>query len=316
MPRILNTVEAVREAHQLILKESPHNILVGEGIPDPKGCFGTTLDLHKEFPGQVFDTPISEAGMTGICIGASLLQVKPILIHMRQDFLMYAMDQLVNNAAKWHSMFGGNAGSVPLVIKAFTGRGWGSGHQHSQNFESLLSHIPGLKVVIPSTPYNAKGLLFAAHRDPNPVIILEHRWIHHLKGEVPSGVYEVPIGKANIIRKGNSHIGVITWGINVSESLKHCDPNHSILDLQSLSPIDWDALIAFCEGKIKVEVIADSWQSCNIAYEIAHKLNNYCDEVRVTALNNFYPGSSKALQTDYYAFPCSDVPDKSFVGPF
>lgn len=346
--RILNTVEAVREAHELILANGKENIVIGEGAPDPKCCFGTTRNLHKKFPDQVFDSPVSENGVAGICIGASLQGIKPIFIHMRQDFLLYAMDQIVNNAAKWHSMYGGNGGSVPIVIKAFTGRGWGAGHQHSQNLESLFAHIPGLKVLVPSSPRTAKGLLIAAVNDPNPCLILEDRWIHHLEGEVPEGSYETPIGIPEIVirapkEQNKVSRAIVTWGANVSMAVraaKYLKENHdtgvSVIDLLTLSPINWETDLwrEICCMADSFAIVCNEWEAGSFAQSIARQFYFYEDPPTILALPNFYPSSTPALVKDYYptwqkivawaAYDKSppadglphDIPDKSFVGPF
>ncbi len=335
--RILNTVDAVREAHALILSEGQENILIGEGVPDPKCCFGTTRDLHKKFPGQVFDSPISENGVTGICIGAALNGIKPIHIHMRQDFLLYAFDQIVNNAAKWSSMFGGQGGHVPLVIKAFTGRGWGSGHQHSQNLESIFCHIPGLKVIVPSSPRTAKGLLIAAAHDKNPCIILEDRWIHHLEGEVPEGSYETQIGRAEIVREGKDAV-VIVWGQLVSEAVRAAkileeqyEFSLEVIDLLTISHPDMFTINRSLKKHSRRMVFSNSWANCGLAKSIAFDIHADC----FFSLDNFYPSSSPALTKNYYVnhqtiiewamgfetdslprLEPHDIPDKSFTGPF
>lgn len=337
--RIINTVDAVREAHELLLAESPNNIIIGEGVPDPKCCFGTTRGLIEKFANQVFDSPVSENGIAGVCIGASLHGIKPIFIHMRQDFLLYAMDQIVNNAAKWCSMFGGNGGNVPIVIKAFTGRGWGSGHQHSQNLESIFAHIPGLKVLVPSSPRTAKGLLIAAAHDPNPCIILEDRWIHHLEGDVPEGMYETPIGKAEIVKYGtrakDSYKGncVITWGRMVAEALRAAEYiDLTVIDLLSLSPLDTDILVEWSGGRTLI--VCESWERGGIGPYIQQIATWHEDEACLMPLPNFYPSSTPSLTKDYYPSWRSivrhfnerielppdnlphDIPDKSFTGPF
>lgn len=178
--RTLTFGKAVNEALATALAEDPKAILFGLGTDDPKGIFGTTVGLQQKFGRErVFDMPTSEAGMTGVAIGASLNGIRCIMTHQRLDFFLLTMDQLVNNAAKWHYMFGGKS-SVPITIRLILGRGWGQGPTHSQSLQSWFAHIPGLKVVMPTTPKDAKGLLLASIFDPNPVLFLEHRWLHHL----------------------------------------------------------------------------------------------------------------------------------------
>src|SRR3989344_8027985 len=166
--RQLKYFEAIREAIEQCMEENKNVFIIGEGVPDPKGIFGTTLGLKQKFGDKrVLDMPLSENGLTGVCIGAALTGLRPILTHQRLDFSLLSIDQIINNAANWHYMFGGQL-KVPLVIRMIIGRGWGQGAQHSQNLQALFAHIPGLKVVMPSQPHNAKGLLMASIADPNP----------------------------------------------------------------------------------------------------------------------------------------------------
>ena len=195
--------EAINEALSLAMELDESVICYGLGVPDPKGVFGTTLGLQEKFGDKrVFDMPTAENAMTGVAIGASLYGIRSVITHQRLDFFLLAMDQLVNNAAKWHYMFGGQ-NSVPITIRLIIGRGWGQGPTHSQNLQSIFAHIPGLKVVMPTTSADAKGLLLESIFDDNPVLFLEHRWLHNLEGNVPEGDYRVPIGKAQLLKEGS-----------------------------------------------------------------------------------------------------------------
>lgn len=343
--RNLTCAEAAREAAVQLLMESKDYFVIGEGVPDPKACFGTTAGLADMFPSQVFDMPVSENGMTGVCIGAALGGMKPIIINMRQDFLLYAMDQIVNNAAKWHSMYGGQR-SVPMVIKAFTGRGWGAGHQHAQNLEALFAHIPGLKVVCSSRAVNAKGLLISAARDPNPVLILEHRWIHNIEGDVPEEMYETPIGKAEILREGQD-MTLVTWGYQVHEAKKACDFLETagfsveLIDLLTLRPMDTETILNSVYKTGSLLVVDEAWKAGSFASEImAMVAENSHDLMFNQRLCNpsFYPSSTPSLIKNYYPTAASivqrvngltgikadipptselhDIPDPSFKGPF
>lgn len=339
--RVISAAEAAREATEQLLAADKSVIVIGEGVPDPKACFGTTTGLREKFPDQVFDSPVSENGVTGVCIGAALNGLRPIHIHMRQDFLLYAMDQIVNNAAKWHSMFGGNGGSVPIVIKAFTGRGWGAGHQHAQNLESMFAHVPGLKVVVPSTARNAKGLLIAAARDANPVMILESRWIHHTTGNVPKEMFETEIGKAEVWHAhDHPDITIVSWGQTVLECHKAClalskvGVAAELLDLQSLRPWDSAAVGRSFQKSGKMLVVQDAWFDGAFAHTIAGAFPG----AFALTNDNCYPSSSPALTRNYYPHAklvaetvaallgadipvveepeFHDIPDKSFTGPF
>src|SRR3954447_19337170 len=195
--------EAIRDALTVALAADPAAIVFGLGTDDPKGIFGTTLGLRQQFGGErVFDVPTSENALTGFAVGAALNGLRPVFAHQRLDFALLSMDQLVNNAAKWHFMFGGRR-SVPITIRMILGRGWGQGPTHSQNLQAWFAHVPGLKVVMPSTAEDAKGLLLSSIFDDDPVVFLEHRWLHNVRGDVPEGDIRVPLGKARVLREGN-----------------------------------------------------------------------------------------------------------------
>ena len=177
--------EAIREATVQAMDGDDTVLALGLGVTDPKGVFGTTLGLKERFGEErAYDIPVSENAVTGICVGLAISGFRPILSHQRADFMLMSMDQIINNVAKWNYMFGGQD-SVPLVIRTIVGRGWGQGPQHSQNFQAMFAQVPGLKVVSPTTPYQAKGLMAAAIEDPDPVIFVEHRWLHGQVGDVP-----------------------------------------------------------------------------------------------------------------------------------
>ena len=199
---VMTFAEAINQALTVAMTQDPNVVCYGLGVDDPKGVFGTTLGLQEKFgPERVFDIPTSENAMTGIGIGAALYGLRPVMVHQRLDFALLSMDQLVNNAAKWRFMFGGHRG-VPLTVRMVLGRGWGQGPTHSQNLQAWFAHVPGLKVVMPSTADDAKGLLLSSIFDDNPVVFLEHRWLHNVEGVVPEGDHRGPIGKARRLPEG------------------------------------------------------------------------------------------------------------------
>src|ERR1700731_2690383 len=201
--RLLSYVDAVREATDLEMARDPAVILFGLDVDDPRAIQGTTRGLVEKYgPERVFGTPLSEDAMSGAAVGMALAGLRPIHIHIRMDFLMLAMNQLVNVAAKSRYMYGGQV-SVPLVVRAMIGKSWGQGAQHSQGLYSFFMHVPGLKVAAPATPYDAKGCLSAAIRDDNPVLYVEHRLLHFHQGPVPEGGYTVPPGKARVTAPGS-----------------------------------------------------------------------------------------------------------------
>ena len=177
-------------------------VLMGLGVTDPKGIFGTTKGLNKIFGNKrVLETPTSENAITGIAVGAAIEGLRPIITHQRVEFSLLSMEQIINQAAKWYFLSGGKY-KVPIVIRLIIGKGWGQGPQHSQSLETLFSHIPGLKVVSPSNAYDAKGLLASSIKDNHPVIFFEHRWLHNIEEKVPRKLFTVPIGKAKVLQKG------------------------------------------------------------------------------------------------------------------
>ena len=273
MSREISFAEAIREGLSVAMELDPKVICYALGIDDPKGTFGTTLGLQERFgPSRVFDTPTSENAMTGIGIGAALNGIRPVMTHQRLDFFLLAMDQLVNNAAKWRYMFGGQ-GSVPITIRLILGRGWGQGPTHSQNLQSWFSHIPGLKVVMPTTPADAKGLLLSSIFDPDPVVFLEQRWLHNLRGEVAEGDTRVPIGKARQVRQGTDvtivcHSYMTVEVIHALDSLDQQGVSCDVVDLRTVRPLDWHAIHASVERTGRLLVIDTSTPVCSIASEI------------------------------------------------
>src|SRR5512135_1807594 len=200
--RELSYREAIREALSQALEMDERVFLIGEGIDDPGGVFGTTVGLGEKFgANRVMDCPVAENGMTGVAVGAAITGMRPVFIHMRPDFLPMCMDQIINHAAKWSYMTGGKV-KVPLTIRAIIGRGWGSAAQHSQSLQALFAHVPGIQVLMPASPYDAKGMLLAAIAGDRPTLIIEHRWLYDQKEGVPEEPYFVPSGKALVRRPG------------------------------------------------------------------------------------------------------------------
>jgi pyruvate/2-oxoglutarate/acetoin dehydrogenase E1 component len=252
---------ALREAQAQLLEKDDRVFLMGEGIDDPGGIFGSTAGLAEQFTkDRVIDIAIAENGMTGVAVGAALAGLRPIFIHMRMDFLPMCMDQIINHAAKWSYMTGGNA-HVPLVVRSIIGRGWGSAAQHSQALHALFTHIPGLKVVVPSTPYDAKGLLISSVEDGNPVMFIEHRWIYNYIGYVPEEMYRVPIGKG-IVRREGKDVTVVAISQMVYEAMKAARElekegiDIEIVDPRSLKPLDEDLILTSVKKTGRL-VIAD-----------------------------------------------------------
>ena len=310
MARSLTFAKAVNEALAQAMEMDKSVICYGLGVDDPKGVFGTTLGLQERFGTErVFDMPASENAMTGVAIGASLNGIRPVMTHQRLDFFLLAMDQLVNNAAKWRYMFGGQA-SVPITIRLIIGRGWGQGPTHSQNLQAWFAHIPGLKVVMPTTVADAKGLLLSSIFDDNPVIFLEHRWLHGLEGDVPEGDFRIPIGKAQQLRSGED-VSVISFSYMTIEALHAAEflKKHGVLcdliDLRSVKPVDWEMIFKSVHKTGKLLVLDTGSHTGSVAGEIVARVSMECfgslkQAPRRLALPDFPTPTSLSLTKIFY----------------
>jgi pyruvate/2-oxoglutarate/acetoin dehydrogenase E1 component len=249
--RILTYLEAIREAMQQKLREDATVYLIGEDIAEYGGAFGVTVGFLEEFGRErIRNTPISEAAIIGVAIGSAVTGMRPIAEIMFSDFLTIAMDEIINQAAKIRYMFGGKA-KVPLTIRTAGGGGNGAAAQHSQSFESLFAHIPGLKVVMPSGPYDAKGLLISAIDDNNPVIFIEHKMLYKNKKyeqDVPEEIYTIPLGKADIKREGGD-ISIVATSFMVQKALEVAEflSNEQnieceVIDPRTIQPLDIETI--------------------------------------------------------------------------
>jgi pyruvate dehydrogenase E1 component beta subunit len=241
--RVIGYVAAINEALTLALDSDPRVFVLGQGVDDPSAMFGTTRGLQQRFGRtRVFDTPLSEEAMMGVSAGAAMNGMRPVYMHNRPDFVLLAFNQLVTHAAKFHFMDNGQT-TVPMVVWAAIGRGWGSGAQHSQSIQGMLIGVPGLKIVMPSTPHDAKGLLLSAITDNNPVCVFEHRWLMKKDGVVPEGAYRVPIGKGIVRRSGRdvtiagaSH--AIELAARAADLLARDGIDAEVIDLRTIKPLD------------------------------------------------------------------------------
>lgn len=352
--RQLKFAEAINEAIDICLTHDPKTYLMGLGVPDPIGVFGTTKGLREKHGARrVYDMPIAENAMTGVALGSCLVGMRPIMTHMRLEFAIPAMDQICNQAAKWHYMFGGQS-RVPLTIRMVVGRGWGQGPQHSQSLHAWFTHIPGLKVVMPCTAYDAKGLLIASIEDDNPVVFIEHRWLHSVYGPVPDGHYTVPLGEPQLLKSG-SDATIVASSYATLDALKatsqleaqgiHCD----LIDLRTLVPRNDEPIFTSVERTGRLIVVDQGTLTCGFAAEIVAIVTEKCfshlkvPPIRLTlpdaptpatrALSNFYyttpqhiiAAVRKAVGLSYDHDPFDgvtaedktfDVPDKTFIGPF
>ncbi|HHV08509.1 MAG TPA: alpha-ketoacid dehydrogenase subunit beta [Firmicutes bacterium] len=284
--RQLSYSEAIREALRLEMRRDSTVFLLGEDVGQFGGCFGVTGDLYKEFgEDRVRDTPISETAIIGAAVGAAATGMRPVPEIMFCDFLTVCMDQLVNQAAKMRYMFGGKA-KLPMTVRAPVGGGISAAAQHSQSLEAWFTHVPGIKVIMPSTAADAKGLLTAAIRDDNPVMFFEHKLLYPVKGEVPEGEYVVPLGRADVKREG-SDVTVVATSIMVSRALEAAEKlaaegiSLEVIDPRTLVPLDEDAILASVEktGRVVIaqEAVTRSGFSAEIAAVIAEKALDYLD---------------------------------------
>lgn len=351
--RTLTYVDALREALDCALAADPKVYLMGLGVPDPKGIFGTTLGLQEKYGDRrVMDMPTSENGMTGVAIGSALVGMRPVMVHQRVDFALLALDQLINNAAKWHYMFGGKQ-SVPMVVRLIVGRGWGQGPQHSQALQALFAHIPGLKVVAPATPHDAKGMMLAAIEDDDPVIFFEHRWLHPTFGPVPEDAYRIPLGRAHIAKEGRDVTIVASSyyfveALRAAETLAGHGVDAEVVDLRTIRPLDRTTILASVRKTRRAVVVDGGWRSFGVAAEVMATIVESAfgslasAPIRVT-LPDAYTPTTPALATLYYPTATQianaartslglvpltdadygfrtdlprDVPDPSFRGPF
>lgn len=272
--RSLTAADATREALAQAMGMDERVFVMGQGVDDPGGYWGCTRGLHDEFgPERCFDTPLAETSLMGVAVGAALQGMRPIYFHNRPDFLYLSMDQLINHASKWSYMFGGRIG-VPLVVWACIGRGWGSAAQHSQAPHALFQHIPGLKVILPGSPRDSKGLLLEAIADPNPVIVIEHRMNLRASGEVPSEMYRTPFGEAAIRREG-ADVSLVALSHMVREcecaavELERHGVNAEIVDVRTLRPMDTETILTSVARTGRVVLCDMGWKTGGCTAEIA-----------------------------------------------
>jgi pyruvate/2-oxoglutarate/acetoin dehydrogenase E1 component len=339
--------EAVNEALAQEMARDSSVFVYGIGVPDHKGIFGSTAGLAEKFgPERCFDTPLSEDTMTGFGLGAAISGLRPVHVHMRADFLLLAMNQLANMVSSYRYVSGGLL-KVPLVIRAVVGRGWGQGIQHSKTMHSVYAHIPGLKVVLPTTPRDAKGLLIAAIRDDNPVIVMEHRLLYYAGGEVPEEPFAIPLGEAHTLRRGEDvTVVAISWmnveALKAAEIMARRGVSLEIIDPRTIAPFSDEAIVASVNRTGRCLVADNDWLHCGFSAEVAAVVSEKCFgrlKAPVARLgfapspcpctrpleDRFYPGAVNIIRTvekmlglapadlsgeNFYSY------EKKFKGPF
>ncbi len=308
--RKIEYVEAINEAFHQMMERDERVLIMGIGVNSPWYVGQSCKGLHDRFGNsRVIDTPVAENGVTGIAVGAAMAGLRPIVVHPRMDFMLYAMDQIVNQASNWHYMFGGKV-NVPVTIRGIINRGGEQAAQHSQALHAFFAHVPGLKVVMPSTPYDAKGLLVAAVEDENPVIYIDDKWLYEIKGEVPKNLYSVDIGKGILRREGND-VTVVAVSYMVIESEKASQAlekdgiSTEVIDLRSLKPLDKSLVIKSVKKTGRLVVADVGWKSFGVSAELIAVVATECFDclkvppVRI-ALYDAPAPSSSALERIYY----------------
>lgn len=272
--------EALREAMSEEMRNDPSVFLMGEEVAEYNGAYKVSQGMLDEFgPKRVIDTPIAELGFAGIAVGASMNGLRPIVEFMTWNFAILAADQIINSAAKMLQMSGGQY-SCPIVFRGGNGTAGQLAATHSQSFEAFYAHVPGLKVITPSNPYDAKGLLKAAIRDNDPVVFLESEKMYGDKGEIPDGEYIIPIGVADVKRKGRD-VTVVSFGkiikvaFEAAEVLEKEGISIEIIDLRTIRPIDYTTVVESVKKTNRCVVLEESWPLASISSEIAYHLQRY-----------------------------------------
>lgn len=307
---------AINEALHQMMESDPSVFLIGQGVKSPWYVGNTAQGLLERFgETRVIDTPVSENAVTGAAVGAAIAGMRPVVVHPRMDFMFYAFDPIINEAANWYYMNGGKA-SVPVVIWGIINRGGEQAAQHSQALHSLFAHVPGLKVVMPATPYDAKGLMIAAIRDPNPVVFIDDRWLYRQEDSVPEEIYEVTIGRGAVRRKGRdvTIVGISCMAAEAESAavtLEKQGIEAEVIDLRTAKPLD-QALLVRSVKKTGRLVIADGgWRTCGWAAEVAALVaesawRSLKAPIRRITLPDCPAPASAVLEKAYYP-SCTDI---------
>jgi pyruvate/2-oxoglutarate/acetoin dehydrogenase E1 component len=275
--RVLSYVDAIREALDQEMAADPSVFVMGLDVDDHKAIQGSTRGLLETHgPERIFTTPLSEDAMTGVAVGAAMAGMRPVHVHIRMDFLMLCMNQLINIAAKSHYMYGG-ATKVPMVVRSMIGKSWGQGAQHSQNLNAMFAHVPGLKVVSPSNAYDAKGMLISAIRDNNPVIFTEHRLLYFTEAYVPEEPFALPFGEARICGEGAdiTLLGVsnmVMECLRARELLAEVGIKAEVVDPATLVPLDMETIAKSAAKTGNLLVVDNAWTNCGFSAEILARL--------------------------------------------
>lgn len=279
--RIISTGDAIREGLTEVAKKDSSVIFLAEGVDDPSAVYGTIADLSKHIaPERIIEMPVAENALTGVAIGAAMMGKRPILSFHRVEFALLAMEQIVNNAAKAHYISRGRH-RVPIVIRLVVGRGWGQGPEHSQSLESMFALVPGLKVIMPTYPKDAKGMIISAVEDNNPVIVIEHRWCHYAQGQVPEGYYTEPLDGPRAIREGKDLTIVATSymtleAMRAAEQLEKLGVSATVFDLRVIRPLILDRVFASVAQTGRLMTVDTGFRKFGIGAEIVSEVVANC----------------------------------------
>ena len=313
--RLLRYVDALREGIAQEMERDPRVFLFGLDVDDHKAIQGSTAGLLQQFgKKRVFTTPLSEDAMTGVAIGAAMAGLRPVHVHIRMDFLMLCMNQIVNMASKAHYMYGG-AVRVPMVVRSMIGKSWGQGAQHSQGLYSMFMHVPGLKVVAPSNAHDVKGCMIAAIRDDNPVIFVEHRLLYPTEAYVPEKPYMVEFGRARVCTHGDdiTIVGISNMAVEclrAQELLREAGIHAEVIDPISLMPLDSVTIMESAFRTRKLLVVDNAWTACGASAEILARVaeaGGVHDGIAMARMG-FAPTTcppSPPLERDFYPNPAT-----------
>ncbi len=301
---------AINEALHQMMAADPEVFLIGQGVKSPWYVGNTAQGLRERFGDErVIDTPVSENAVTGAAVGAALAGMRPVVVHPRMDFMFYAFDPIINEAANWYYMNGGRL-PVPVVFWGIINRGGEQAAQHSQALHGMFAQVPGLKVVMPATPYDAKGLMIAAIREPNPVVFIDDRWLYGLTAEVPREIYEVPIGKGKIVWEGTD-VTLVASSFLVHEALKAASLltaegiETEIIDLRTVKPLDKELILSSVNKTGRLVIADGGWRTCGLAAEVAalageHAFASLKAPIMRVTLPDCPAPASRILEQAYY----------------
>lgn len=310
MELIMTYAQAEKNAIELVIQCYPDYVLMGQGINDVNGMFGVTDGLWEKYDkNRIFDTPLAENGMAGIGVGMAINKTKVLYMHNRPDFMFLSFDQIINHAAKYSYMSDG-AIDVPIIFWGVTGQGWGCAAQHSQSIHGILNQVPGLKIIMPTTPYDAKGLLISAFQENCPIMFLEHRRLFNQQQNIPNEYYEIPIGKGVVIREGNdvTLIGISAMMLDAKEAADRLEEKGisvELVDLRTIKPYDKGLVLESVKKTGRLVIADTSWITGSVAKDIAEFVYSELytklkAKIEIVALPDIPTPAAYVLEEEYY----------------